>query len=126
MAAAVGYPYDWNFNAYARLRGVALSGAEGHQNEADHAEPDGTLDPDRANQEWERNTFRTLHQATRPQVVPPVRLPSAGGPGMSNQPDVSSDPNAAYLRPAVSETFKAKTAQLRRGARRQTDPGDQG
>jgi hypothetical protein len=36
-----------------------------------------------------------------------------GGSGMPSQPDVSSDPVAAYLRArAVSETFKAKTAQL--------------
>jgi hypothetical protein len=76
---------------------------------------DGTIDPERANQEWERNTFagKTLHQATRPPVAP-VSTPSAArGRGAQGQPDVSSDPVAAYLRArAVSETFKAKTAQL--------------
>ncbi len=77
---------------------------------------DGTIDPDRANQEWERNTFagKTLHQATRPQAAP-QSAPSLprGSSGMPSPPDVSSDPAAAYLRArAVNETFKAKTAQL--------------
>ena len=79
---------------------------------------DGTIDPERANQEWERNTFagKTLHQATQAASVGAAQCacqPPRGGSGMPGQPDVSSDPVAAYLRArAVSETFKAKTAQL--------------
>ena len=104
--------------AYARLRGVALSAVQkAIASKRITPNPDGSIDPERANQEWERNTFagKTLHQATRPQVAP-LRTPPPpprGSLGMSSQPDVSSDPVTAYLRArAVSETFKAKTAQL--------------
>ena len=104
--------------AYARLRGVALSAVQkAIATKRITPNPDGSIDPERANQEWERNTFagKTLHQqATRPQVVPlSAPPPPRGGSGMPSQPEVSSDPVAAYLRArAVSETFKAKTAQL--------------
>jgi hypothetical protein len=103
--------------AYARLRGVALSAVQkAIKTKRISPNADGTIDPERANQEWERNTFagKTLHQATRPQVATPSASPQPrGGSGMPGQPDVSSDPVAAYLRArAVSETFKAKTAQL--------------
>ena len=106
-----------SIRAYARARGCT----EGAVRKAIASKritpnPDGTIDPERANQEWSRNTFagKTLHQATRPQVAPlSAPHPPRGGSGMPNQPEVSSDPVSAYLRArAVSETFKAKTAQL--------------
>jgi hypothetical protein len=106
-----------SIRAYARGRGCT----EGAVRKAIAAKritpnPDGTIDPERANQEWDRNTFagKTLHQATRPQAaLRSAPAPPRGGPGLSSQPDVSSDPVTAYLRArAVSETFKAKTAQL--------------
>ena len=104
--------------AYARLRGVALSAVQkAIATKRITPNADGSIDPERANQEWERNTFagKTLHQATQqapgPQVVPRnAPPPPRGGSGM---PDVAADPVAAYLRArAVSETYKAKTAQL--------------
>jgi hypothetical protein len=102
--------------AYARLRGVALSAVQkAIKTQRITLNADGTIDPERANLEWERNTFagKTLHQATRPQVVPLSAPQPRGSSGVPNQPDSSSDPVAAYLRArAVSETFKAKTAQL--------------
>ena len=102
--------------AYARLRGVALSAVQkAITTKRITPNPDGTIDPERANQEWERNTFagKTLHQATRPQAAPFSPPPARGGAGIPSQPEVSSDPVSAYLRArAVSETFKAKTAQL--------------
>ena len=106
-----------SIRAYARVRGVAMSAVQKAiaskritQNE------DGSIDPERANQEWERNTFagKTLHQATRLQVVPPrTAVAPRGSSGMPGPPEVSNDPVSAYLRArAVTETFKAKTAQL--------------
>ena len=106
-----------SIRAYARARGCT----EGAVRKAIASKritpnPDGTIDPERANQEWERNTFagKTLHQATRPQAVPlSARTPPRGGSGMPGQSEASSDPVSAYLRArAVTETFKAKTAQL--------------
>jgi len=106
--------------AYARLRGVQLSAVQkAIATKRITLNPDGTIDPAVANSEWERNTFagRTLHQAAgrQPQAPPPAppAVPQRGGSGMPGQPEVSNDPVAAYLRArAVSETFKAKTAQL--------------
>jgi hypothetical protein len=105
-----------SIRAYARTRGCT----EGAVRKAIESKritpnPDGTIDPERANEEWSRNTFagKTLHQATRP-VPLSAPHPQRGGSGMPSQPEVSSgDPVSAYLRArAVSETFKAKTAQL--------------
>ena len=105
--------------AYARLRGVTLRAVQkAIATKRISLGADGTIDPATANVGWERNTFagRTLHEAGgQPQAAPPTPRPppQRGGSGMSGQPEVSNDPVAAYLRArAVSETFKAKTAQL--------------
>jgi hypothetical protein len=104
--------------AYARLRGVTLRAVQkAIATKRITLGADGTIDPATANAEWERNTFagRTLHQMGGHQPAPPGPRPAPqrGGLGMSNQPEVSNDPVAAYLRArAVNETFKAKTAQL--------------
>jgi hypothetical protein len=104
--------------AYARLRGVAMSAVQkAIASKRITPNPDGTIDPERANQEWERNTFagKTLHQATSPKVVPRSAPPPPprGGLGMPSSSEVSNDPVAAYLRArAVTETYKAKTAQI--------------
>ena len=105
--------------AYARMRGVAMSAVQkAIKTKRITPNADGTIDVDRANAEWERNTFagKTLHQATQqaaktpevPRSVLPPPRPSSGMP-----PDVSNDPVTAYLRArAVNETFKAKTSQM--------------
>ena len=103
--------------AYARLRGVALSAVQkAIKTKRITLNADGTLDPEKANQEWERNTFagKTLHQATQAKSPTPTAPPlPRGGAGLASQPEVTNDPVAAYLRArAVNETFKAKTAQL--------------
>ena len=103
--------------AYARMRGVSMSAVvKAIQTKRITLNEDGSIDPERANQEWERNTFagQTLHRAARPQVVPfRTAAPPRGGSGMPGSPEVSSDPMSAYLRArAVTETFKAKMAQL--------------
>ncbi len=103
--------------AYARMRGVAMSAVQkAIKTKRITPNEDGTIDPERANQEWARNTFagHTLHQAAKPQVVP-IRTADQprGGSGMPGQSEVSNDPMSAYLRArAVTETYKAKMAQL--------------
>jgi hypothetical protein len=70
---------------------------------------DGTIDPDRANQDWARNTFagQTLRRATAHR---PTRAP-ANAPQQEGTP--SGDPVTAYLRArAVKESYAARTAQL--------------
>ena len=103
-----------SIRGYARMRGCT----EGAVRKAIAAKritpnPDGSIDPERANQEWARNTFagKTLHEATRPAMAQPrtPTLPSAIPPSA----EATNDPVAAYLRArAVSETFKAKIAQM--------------
>ena len=69
--------------AYARLRGVAMSAVQkAIASKRITPNPDGTIDPERANQEWERNTFagKTLHQTTRPQAAP-LSGPRGAGAG---------------------------------------------
>ena len=91
--------------AYARLRGVAMSAVQkAIASKRITPNPDGSIDPERANQEWERNTFagKTLHQAAGPKVVPrSASSPPRGSSGMPNSPEVSSDPVAAYLRAQI-------------------------
>jgi hypothetical protein len=107
-----------SIRAYARARGCAESAVrKAIASKRITPNPDGSIDPARANEDWARNTFagKTLYQApTRPQVATlSAPHPPRGGLGMSSQPEVSSDPVSSYLRArAVSETFKAKTAQL--------------
>ena len=103
-----------SIRGYARMRGCT----EGAVRKAIAAKritpnPDGTIDPERANQEWARNTFagKTLHEAARPAMAQPrtPAHPSAVPPPA----EATNDPVAAYLRArAVSETFKAKIAQM--------------
>jgi hypothetical protein len=94
-----------SIRAYAKARGCT-EGAVRKAILAKRITPnaDGTIDPERANGEWARNTFagKTLHQAT-----------TQGQPARGGQSEVSGDPVSSYLRArAVSETFKAKIAQM--------------
>ena len=103
-----------SLRAYARMRGCT-EGAVRKAIAAKRITPntDGTIDPERANQEWERNTFagKTLHTASRPTAAPPRA--TAQSSAIPQSPELTSDPIAAYLRArAVNETFKAKVAQL--------------
>ena len=101
-----------SIRAYARVRGCT-EGAVRKAIASRRITPDadGAIDVERANKEWERNTFagKTLHQAAKPHVAP--NPPPRSGLGMP--PEVSNDPVTAYLRArAVNETFKAKTSQM--------------
>lgn len=94
--------------AYARLRGCSLTAVQkAIASKRITTLPDGTIDPERANQEWEKNTFagQTIHKpsAAAADRIPPVH----------ESPAPSGDPVSAYLRArAVKESFAARTAQL--------------
>jgi hypothetical protein len=98
-----------SIRAYARMRGCAKSAVEkAIKTKRITPLPDGTIDPEQADQEWAKNTFAG-HTLNRAQAAPAPRsssaLPPESGP--------SGDPVAAYLRArAVNETFKAKVSQM--------------
>src|ERR1039458_8684846 len=98
-----------SLRAYARMRGCSLPAVQkAIASKRITALPDGSIDPERANQEWAKNTFdgQTVHRATaaaREQRVPQTPEPPAS----------TGDPVAQYLRArAVKTSFEARTAQL--------------
>ncbi len=98
-----------SIRAYARMRGCAKSAVEkAIKTKRITPLPDGTIDPERADQQWAKNTFagQTLNRA---QAAPAQR----SGATVPPEPGPSGDPVAAYLRArAVNETFKAKVSQM--------------
>jgi hypothetical protein len=99
-----------SIRAYARMRGCAKSAVEkAIKTKRITPLPDGTIDPERANAEWAKNTFAG-HTLNRKPAGPTPR----GGTAMPPpEPGPSGDPVAAYLRArAVNETFKAKVSQM--------------
>jgi hypothetical protein len=97
-----------SLRAYARLRGCSLTAVQkAISSKRITTLADGTIDPERANQEWAKNTFagQTIHKpsAASSDRLPPVHESAVG----------SGDPVTAYLRArAVKESFAARTAQL--------------
>jgi hypothetical protein len=98
-----------SLRAYARMRGCSLPAVQkAIASKRITTLPDGSIDPERANQEWARNTFagqtvnRTAAAAPKERVSP-----------MPEQPTATGDPVAQYLRArAVKTSFEARTAQL--------------
>ena len=92
--------------AYARMRGVSLAAVQkALASKRISANPDGSIDPERANRDWERNTFagKTVDQVIHEQ-------PSlAGMPQAMGGRDFTTEYHRAR---AVRETFAARTAQL--------------
>jgi hypothetical protein len=93
-----------SLRAYARMRGCSLTAVQkAISSKRITTLPDGTIDAERANQEWTKNTFagQTINKA---QTAPSP---------MHESPAASGDPVTAYLRArAVKESFAARTAQL--------------
>ena len=98
-----------SLRAYARMRGCSLPAVQkAIASKRITTLPDGSIDPERANQEWAKNTFagqtvnRTAAAAPKERVSPMPEPPAATG-----------DPVAQYLRArAVKTSFEARTAQL--------------
>jgi hypothetical protein len=103
-----------SLRAYARMRGCSLTAVQkAIASKRITTLQDGTIDPERANQEWAKNTFAGQTIGRRPTAPAPPRGGSAQPPVIPQAGEVSSDPVAAYLRArAVNETFKAKVSQL--------------
>ena len=98
-----------SLRAYARLRGCSLTAVQkAIASKRITTLPDGTIDPERANKEWAKNTFagQTVNRtpaAAREERIPPTPEPQAA----------AGDPVAQYLRArAVKTSFEARTAQL--------------
>jgi len=91
---------------YARIRGCSLTAVQkAISGKRITTLADGTIDAERANREWAKNTF--AGQTIRETAVAPERLP------MHESVAGSGDPVTAYLRArAVKESFAARTAQL--------------
>jgi hypothetical protein len=108
-----------SLRAYARMRGCSLTAVQkAIASKRITTLPDGSIDPERANQEWAKNTLAGRAPSRRPATAPPRRasaMPKASAqpPAIPQAGELTSDPVAAYLRArAVNETFKAKVSQL--------------
>ena len=102
-----------SLRAYARHRGVALSAVQkALATGRIQSEPDGSIDPPRADAQWDRHT-RTS-QPTTPKVTtvrpPAVSQPAAPPP----MPQASDDARGVdyHKARAVRETYSARLAKL--------------
>lgn len=105
-----------SIRAYARMRGCSESAVrKAIASKRIKPEPDGSIDPERADHEWETNTLsggtpnraQTAPRSSQSRTSPPPP------PAIPQQAGAMSDPVGQYLRSrAVNETFKAKISQL--------------
>jgi hypothetical protein len=110
-------PMSMSLRAYARHRGVALSAVQkAIATGRIHPEPDGRIDPDKADAQWERHT-RTAQPAT-PRVTttrPPPVAQNASQPAAPPQQPKASDESRGvdyHKARAVRETYSARLAKL--------------
>jgi hypothetical protein len=98
-----------SLRAYARMRGCRLTAVQkAIASKRITTLPDGTIDPERANQEWAKNTFagQTVNRTA-------AAAPKERASPMPEPPVSTGDPVAQYLRArAVKTSFEARTAQL--------------
>ena len=106
-----------SLRAYARHRGVALSAVQkAIASGRIHPEPDGRIDPAKADAQWDRHT-RTA-QPTTPRVTTPqvttTRPPSASQPAAPPPPQTGDDTRGVdyHKARAVRETYSARLAKL--------------
>lgn len=103
-----------SIRGYAKMRGCAESAVrKAIRSKRITPEPDGTIDPERANQEWERNTFigATLRPSAMKPAEPPRAQQRAAAPAAGLE--TSTDPVQSFLRArAVKATFDAKISQM--------------
>lgn len=103
-----------SLRAYARHRGVALSAVQkAIATGRIHPEPDGSIDPIKADAQWDRHT-RTS-QPTTPKVVTP-KVVSTERPAAPPTPSAAPSDDARgvdyHKARAVRETYSARLAKL--------------
>ena len=110
-------PMSMSLRAYARHRGVALSAVQkAIASGRIHPEPDGSIDPIKADAQWDRHT-RTA-QPTTPRVTttrpPPAFQPAAQPAAPPPMPQASDDARGVdyHKARAVRETYSARLAKL--------------
>ena len=104
-------PMNLSLRAYARHRGVALSAVQkAIATGRIHPEPDGSIDPIKADAQWDRHT-RTA-QPTPPKAS--TSRASAPPPQASQSPQTSDDTRGVdyHKARAVRETYAARLAKL--------------
>lgn len=106
-----------SLRAYARHRGVALSAVQkAIATGRIHPEPDGSIDPAKADAQWDRHT-RTA-QPTTPRVTtprpPPVAQHASQPAAPPPMPQASDDARGVdyHKARAVRETYSARLAKL--------------
>ena len=106
-----------SLRAYARHRGVALSAVQkAIATGRIHPEPDGSIDPIKADAQWDRHT-RTA-QPTTPRVTtarpPPVAQHASQPAAPPPMPQASDDARGVdyHKARAVRETYSARLAKL--------------
>ena len=106
-----------SLRAYARHRGVALSAVQkAIASGRIHPEPDGSIDPIKADAQWDRHT-RTA-QPTTPRVTttrpPPVAQHASQPAAPPPMPQASDDARGVdyHKARAVRETYSARLAKL--------------
>ena len=110
-------PMSMSLRAYARHRGVALSAVQkAIATGRIHPEPDGSIDPAKADAQWDRHT-RTS-QPTTPKVTtarpPPVAQHASQPAAPPPMPQASDDTRGVdyHKARAVRETYSARLAKL--------------
>jgi hypothetical protein len=103
---------------------VARGREEGHRHRADHALPDGTIDPDAADAQWAQNTLQPRRAAAqekasttkaRPRPRTPKQHRSAMSPTPAQRRCRRAVPRCLQAR-TVNEVVKAQTNKVRAGA----------
>ena len=110
-------PMSMSLRAYARHRGVALSAVQkAIATGRIHPEPDGSIDPAKADAQWDRHT-RTA-QPTTPRVTttrpPPIAQHASQPAAPPPMPQPSDDARGVdyHKARAVRETYSARLAKL--------------
>ena len=104
-----------SLRAYARMRGCSLTAVQkAIASKRITALPDGTLDPERANQEWAKNTFagKTLHDAAR-SATTPARTPAHPSGPPPAEPNPASVPDDEDPQPLANAKPTATRVRIR-------------